>query len=136
MIEEGLTRKQAAERAGISDSALYKAFRNPEVMRHYMAEVAALRTAEQARNLHTAIGIRDSEEMAKTAAGNRVRLQAAAFLHGEAAQNQGPATAINLNIAPGYIIDCSAALAHGPYQDEVISSPAPTGGVQSSGYDD
>ena len=50
---------------------------------HYLACLTQLRDSERARNLHTAIGIRDDSEMKKSAAGNRVRLESARFLEGE-----------------------------------------------------
>lgn len=116
--DDGLpvNRAAAAKAAGISDEHLRKAFRNPAVVKAYNDELDVLRTSERARNLHAAIGIRDDAAMAKSAAGNGVRLHAARFIEGR----DGPAN-INVNVGvqnlvPGYAITMPQDYADGARQ--------------------
>jgi hypothetical protein len=69
MIWEGLTRKDAAEKAGLADPSLRFAMRKPHVMAHFNAELANLRTSLRARNLHRLDGIADASknDMARVA---------------------------------------------------------------------
>jgi hypothetical protein len=69
MIWEGLTRKDAAAKAGLADSSLRFAMRKPHVMAHFNAELANLRTSLRARNLHRLDGIADASknDMARVA---------------------------------------------------------------------
>jgi hypothetical protein len=59
MVWDGLTRAQAAEKAGIKDNSLYIALRRPDVKQHYLSELDVLRTSERARNIHRAVEIRE-----------------------------------------------------------------------------
>lgn len=130
MVNEGLPRREAAERAGISDSALYQAFRKPEVVRHYNIEIEALRTMERARNMHALIEVRERGMLPDApAAASRATVEAVKVLEGER-QGSGINLAVGANISPGYIIDCTEALSREPYQDEVIRIPVPSGGFQ------
>ena len=69
MVWEGLPRKEAAIRAGISEHGLYKAFRKAPVRQHYLNELEVLRTSERARNIHALAEVRDgTNQMARVAA--------------------------------------------------------------------
>jgi hypothetical protein len=70
MVWENLTRKDAAEKAGLADASLRFAFRKPHVMAHYHAELAALRNNLRAKNVHRLDTIADksANDMAKVAA--------------------------------------------------------------------
>jgi hypothetical protein len=62
MVWSGCTRKQAAERAGMSDHGLWAALRRPHVRAWYLAEIDVLRTSERARNIHALVDVRDNAE--------------------------------------------------------------------------
>lgn len=70
MVYEGLNRKQAAEKAGLKDHALYVALTKPHVKAYYMRQLDVLRTSERARNIHTLAEVRDqtSNQMARVQA--------------------------------------------------------------------
>ena len=52
MVWEGASRKEAAERAGLSDHGLRQALRRPHVLAHYRAECEVLRASGRAKRLH------------------------------------------------------------------------------------
>jgi hypothetical protein len=62
MIWEGLTRKQAAERAGMSEHGLWAALRRSHVRQWYLREIDVLRTSERARNIHALVNVRDTAD--------------------------------------------------------------------------
>jgi hypothetical protein len=62
-----------------------------------------LREGETPRNIWTAITIREDPEMAKTAAGNKVRLEAIRSI----AQRDGPAN-VNVNLGIGVGVEITA----------------------------
>ena len=66
MVWQGLSRKDAAQVAGLVEHSLYVALRSPHVKQHYLAELDVLRTSERARNIHRAVEIREqtSNQMA------------------------------------------------------------------------
>jgi hypothetical protein len=51
MVWEGLTRKEAAERAGMREHSLYVAFRKSHVKAHYLTECEVLRVSGRARRI-------------------------------------------------------------------------------------
>ena len=55
----GLSRKYAAQAAGIKEHSLYCAFAKPHVKAHYLRELEVLRTSERARNFHALVEVRD-----------------------------------------------------------------------------
>ena len=59
MVWQGLSRKDAAAKAAISEHGLYQAFRKPLVKQHYLGELEVLRTSERARNFHALVEVRD-----------------------------------------------------------------------------
>jgi hypothetical protein len=52
MVWEGASRKQAAERAGLSDHGLRQALRRPHVLAYYRSECEVLRASGRAKRLH------------------------------------------------------------------------------------
>lgn len=52
MVWEGLPRKEAAAKAGLTEHGLYKALRKPPVRAAYLAECEVLRTSGRARRIH------------------------------------------------------------------------------------
>jgi hypothetical protein len=70
MIWEGLTRKDAAAKAGLADSSLRFAMRKSHVMAHFNAELANLRTSLRARNVHRL------DDIAHKSANDMARVQA------------------------------------------------------------
>lgn len=60
MVWGALPRKDAAEKAGISEHGLYKALRKPPVKAYYLAECEVLRSSSRARNIHRLEEIRDA----------------------------------------------------------------------------
>lgn len=70
MVWDALPRKQAAEKAGMTEHGLYKALRKAPVRAAYLAELEVLRTSERARNIHALIEVRDQTDnsMARVAA--------------------------------------------------------------------
>lgn len=70
MVWEGLPRKEAAAKAGMTEHGLYKALRKPPIRAAYLAELDVLRTSERARNIHTLAEVRDqtSNQMARVQA--------------------------------------------------------------------
>lgn len=95
MVWEGLPRKQAAERADISEHGLYKALRSPPVKAAYLRELEVLRDSERARNFHTLCEVRDqtSNQMARVNAVQAMKEQTEQGL-GSLAQRQSPGVTI------------------------------------------
>lgn len=96
---------RAALHAGLSPRALRAALLKPAVAAHYAAELKGLRDGERGRNLRTAIEIRDDARLRQSAAGQKVRLAAAAQLDGDLDGSKG----VNVNVGvrletPGYVI--------------------------------
>jgi hypothetical protein len=57
MVWDGLTRAEAAEKAGLKDHALYCALAKPHVKAFYLRQLEVLRTSERARNIHTLVEV-------------------------------------------------------------------------------
>jgi hypothetical protein len=62
MIWEGLSRMEAAAKAGLADNSVRVALKKPHVLRFYGTELAALRTSLRARNTHVLAGISENSE--------------------------------------------------------------------------
>jgi hypothetical protein len=90
-VWDNLTRKEAAEKAGLADSSLRFAFRKPHVMTYYHAELAALRNNLRAKNIHRLDGIAESSQndMAKVGA-----IKAMEQIADQADERQRPGAAI------------------------------------------
>jgi hypothetical protein len=76
MVEEALTRADAAQKAGITDHALYCAMRKPHVIQYRTRLFEVLRTSEAARTIGRAAKLADKAE------SEHVRLQANTWLAG------------------------------------------------------
>lgn len=61
MIMDGLTRRKAAELAGLSEFSLYIAFKKPHVSAYFKGMLQVLRENERARNIHALIEVRDQD---------------------------------------------------------------------------
>jgi hypothetical protein len=96
MIWEGLTRKRAAERAGMSEHGLWAALRRPHVRQWYLREIDVLRTSERARNIHALIEVRD------TADNSMARVSAVKTL--EAISDVEAARGGSATMTPGLVI--------------------------------
>jgi hypothetical protein len=69
MVWIGLSRSEAATKAGLSEHSLYNALRKPHVRQHYLNELEVLRTSERAKNIHALADVRDgTNQMARVAA--------------------------------------------------------------------
>jgi len=106
--DEVATLEKAAEAGGISVRAFRDALGKPIVLQYYKEQMKSLREGHRARNLHTAVEIRDDASLKETAAGQRVRLAAAALL--DADLHQGSGSGVNVSVGvnvvtPGYVID-------------------------------
>lgn len=98
MVWQGLSRREAAAKAGISEHSLYKALRRPPVRAYYSAELEVLRTSERARNIHTLAEVRDQKtnQMARVQA-----VKALEQLDDEVSARRGSA----FSASPGLIIN-------------------------------
>lgn len=76
MVWEGSNRKEAAERAGITESALYKAMRQPKVKALYAAEMEEFRQSAPTK------AFRDICTLADSAKSEEVRLRASMWVAG------------------------------------------------------
>jgi hypothetical protein len=104
-----LPMEQAAAIMGIKIPTARDYFRRPGAVAYYDQLVTDMRTGERARNVRVAIDIRDDRAMSESAAGNRVRLEAARYIDGEPA-NGGVTVNVGINnqVSPGYVIDVSS----------------------------
>jgi hypothetical protein len=62
MVWEGASRKEAAERAGLSDHGLRQALRRPHVLARYRAECEVLRASGRAKRLHRLEALAEQDE--------------------------------------------------------------------------
>lgn len=106
MVMEGLTVEQAAERSGLRLKRARSLCSHPEIRKAYDQALVVLRENEKARNIHKAIAIRDNAALT-TAAGQRVQLDAAKFLHGEDGGGSPGARGnrVSIGVQIGYVID-------------------------------
>lgn len=103
MLYEGLTRRNAAEKAGMVEHSLYVAFTKPHVKAYYNAGLEVLRTSARARNIHALEEVRDQPEnkMARVAAVKAL----------EQIDDAAPASG-GANLSPGLVI----VIQNGPQQ--------------------
>lgn len=99
----------AAEASGLTDRALRAAWHKPAVQAYYQQQMAMLRNGEKPASIRTIAAIRDDTGLKSTAAGQRVRLDAAkAFVQDDLAAPATTNIMINNTIeTPGYVIDLS-----------------------------
>lgn len=100
MVREGMDRKQAAAKAGLTENALYQAFRKPAVLALWNSELEVLRTSARAKNLHRLETIRDQDVNLAAA------VRAVQVLEQTPDGQRGGVT-VNVAIAAGYVIDLS-----------------------------
>ena len=104
MVFEGLKRREAAERAGLTDEALRVALSKPQALAYLNEQTEVLRTGLRPRALHTMGELLDSKN-------DSTKFKAAEYLDG---QNRGThtvgATQVNVqvnnnvSVTPGYVI--------------------------------
>lgn len=101
MVWDGLPRKQAAAKAGMTEHGLYKALRKPPVKAVYLSELEVLRTSERARNIHALVDVRDStNQMARVQAVKALE-QLSDEQQANAQRVQTPGLVIQINMQPG-----------------------------------
>jgi hypothetical protein len=96
MVWSGCTRREAAERSGMSEHGLWSALKKAHVRSWYLAEIDVLRTSERARNIHALVDVRD------TADNSMARVSAVKTL--EAISNVEAARGGSATTAPGLVI--------------------------------
>lgn len=106
---ENVDLKLAAQLAGLSEKGFKEAITKPIVLEYYRKTMAALRNGERGNNFRTAVQIRDDKHLAKSATGQRVRLQAVQLLDADMTQQpagQGGNGGVTVNVViPGYVWD-------------------------------
>lgn len=109
MVCEGLTRQEAAAKAGMSDNGLYVALTKPHVLAFFNEQMEVLRTGARPRALRTIIDLADDAE------SERVQLDAAKYIDGmDRNGNTVGGQQINVQVnnqvnveSPGYVIRLS-----------------------------
>lgn len=101
MIFNGLSRKDAAQKVGMTDRAARYALSDRVVMSAYRNSLQILRESEKPKSIHRLAELRDQSESLK------VSLDAAKTLAIE--EQRGPTIqlGVNVNVQPGYIVDLS-----------------------------
>jgi hypothetical protein len=77
MVWKGLSRKEAAEAAGLQEHSLYQALRLPLTLHYLNEQMKVLRRSERSKSVHTIIELRD------TSNSDKVKLEAAKMLMDE-----------------------------------------------------
>jgi hypothetical protein len=114
MLYEGLSRDDAAKRAGLAIHSLREAFKKPHVLAFYNEGLVIRRTSERARNISRLVDIRD-------AADNQPAINAIRALEGTDEDDRSRIQiGVNVQLA-GYVIDCSPL----PRRPPVDVSPRP-----------
>jgi hypothetical protein len=103
MVEEGLSRSEAAEKAGLRDNSLYVAMRRPETLAFRTELMNVLRSSASSRSLARV------DDLASNAASEHVRLAASELLlgldgHVPVARTEGRIVHDHVHHAPGLII--------------------------------
>jgi hypothetical protein len=117
---ENVDLNMAAQLAGLSEKGFKEAITKPIVLEYYRKTMAALRNGERGNNFRTAVQIRDDKSLAKSATGQRVRLQAVQLLDADltpqpAGQGSGSGVTVNV-VIPGYVWDLREVDAPKPVQ--------------------
>ena len=104
--------RQAAEGVGLSVRALRAAMLKPAVDTYYKQQLANYRNGLKASALNTVENIMADPQLMNTAAGAKVRLDAAkTALNDDAASGISVHVNTQVNVTPGYVIDLTD---HGP----------------------
>lgn len=100
MVWEGLDRKEASRRAGITDHGLYQALTKPHVKAALLEQYEVLRTSARPRAHHKLEMLMDRAE------SERVQLEAAKYLDSNGKSDmQGVHVNVGINLQPGYLVD-------------------------------
>lgn len=97
-----LTRKEAAQAAGIADVTLRNALANPLVMKYYNEQLEVLRSGARPRAFHQIV------ELSEGAKAEGTRLKAAIYAHGGHDRGDVNVNIQVANIVPGYMVDVSS----------------------------
>jgi hypothetical protein len=62
MVWQGLTRRDAAKAAGLTDAALYAALTKPHVKAYYLTQCEVLRTSGRARRIHRLEAMQEQDD--------------------------------------------------------------------------
>jgi hypothetical protein len=117
MIWEGLTRRAAAEAAGLKEHSLYVALRKSHVRAALLREMEVLRTSERPRNILALVNIRDFSE------NDMARLGAAKTL--EALSEESTARTSSVPVSPGLVIQIVAPSPTDRAQDRLVDVTPP-----------
>lgn len=114
MVWQGLSRKDAAQHAAMSEHGLYQALRRPPVRALYLGLLDVLRTSERARNIHALVEVRDQtdNQMARVGAVKALEQMEEQQL---ASVNRSavPGLMIVVNAAPARENDAKPLIEHG-----------------------
>ena len=102
MVFYGKSQKDATREVGLTDEAVRQAFRKPQVLKHLRDEQEVLRASLRPRALQR-IG-----ELSDKSKSEKVGLDAAKYLdsNGNSDRHQ-VSVGVQVNVAPGYLIDVS-----------------------------
>ncbi len=106
MVWQGLNRRDAIEKLGISASYGHRLLRSPDTMAHYLAELDVLRNSGKARLVHRLEELTEQDDN-QTAAVGAAKVLLSMDGPGKAAG--GPTVNVNV-LSPGWVIDATAAL--------------------------
>ncbi len=128
MVWDGLARRDAARKLGISEDYAYRLLRDPEVLAKLRTETEALRLSGRARAIHRLEEIAEQDDNLTAAVG---AIKAHQALDDRAPGAAG--TSLNVNVTAGYVIDCSAAFSRGR---QALPGAVPAGyAIDTSKYD-
>lgn len=99
MIFNGLSRKDAAQKVGMTDRAARYALGDRVVMAAYRNSLQILRESEKPKSIHRLAELRDQNESLK------VSLDAAKTLANEDRSGPTVQVGVNVNVQPGYIVN-------------------------------
>lgn len=111
MVFDGLKLEEAAQAAGMTTRNAYYLTERPEIARLLQKREQVLRTSMRPRALHRAAAVSEQSTNLNAA------VAALKLILGDGSEQQGPM--VQVNVTPGYVIDCSAALARGPQTIDV-----------------
>ena len=127
-VDQVVTRKVAADYAGIKERSFALALLKPAVDQYFHAQMKALRVGERPQNVRALVAIRDDASLKGSAAGARARVAAVAQLEVDpdvrAGINVNINSTVNVTERAGYVIDLSAHPADAPLVIEHDDDPA------------
>lgn len=99
MVFDGLSRKDAAAKIGITDRASRYALGHPLVMSYYRKQLEVLRQSEKPKSVHRLAELRDQKD------SQRIAFEAARELGREPVSSPVINLGIGVNVQPGYVIN-------------------------------